>query len=99
MVKQWKTWGIEWCTGKVTLTINKPAYDLYILDFSKVLLYKFHYDYIKTKCCVNSRLLLTDTDSLMYQMKSKDIYEDFSKHEEILGILLLSQNIMIIQAN
>ena len=43
--------------------------------------------------------LFTDTDSLMHEMKSKDIYEDFSKHEEILGISLLSQNIMIIQAN
>ena len=86
------------CKGKVTLTLNRLAYDLYILDFSIVLLCKFHYDYIKTKCCVNSRLLFTDTDSLMYVMKSKDIHEDFSKYEGILGISLLSQN-MIIQVN
>ena len=33
--------------SKVTLTLNKPAYvGMGILDLSKILLYKFHYDYI-----------------------------------------------------
>ena len=33
---------------KVTLTLNKPAYiGMCILELSKVLMYKFHYDYIK----------------------------------------------------
>ena len=45
----------------------------------KVLMYKFHYDYIKNKCGNNSRLLFTDTDSLMYEIKTEDVYEDFSK--------------------
>ena len=32
---------------KVTLTLNKPAYiGMCILDWSKVLIYEFHYDYI-----------------------------------------------------
>ena len=36
--------------SKVTLTINKPAYiGMCILELSKVLMYKFHYDYIKRK--------------------------------------------------
>ena len=35
--------------SKVTLTLNKPAYiGMCILELSKVLMYKFHYDYIKT---------------------------------------------------
>ena len=42
-------------------------------------MYKFHYDYIKNKCGNNSRLLFTDTDSLMYEIKTEDVYEDFSK--------------------
>ena len=46
-------------------------------------MYKFHYEYIKNKYSVNSRLLFTDTDSLMYEMKNKDIFEDFSKYEEM----------------
>ena len=83
MVKQWKTWRIELCKSKVALTLNKPAYDLYILDFSKLLLHKFHYDYIKNKYEVNSKLLFTDTDSLIYEMKTKDVFEDISKYEEM----------------
>ena len=34
--------------NKVTLTLNKPAYfGMCILELSKVLMYEFHYDYIK----------------------------------------------------
>ena len=83
MLKQWKTGGIALCNSKVTLTLNKPAYDLYILDFSKLLLHKFHYNYIKNKYDVNSELLFADTDSLIYEMKAKDVYEGFSKYEEM----------------
>ena len=49
-----------------------------ILDLSKVLLYKFHYDYIKNKYGNNSRLLFTDTNSFMHEIKTEDVYEDFS---------------------
>ena len=49
-----------------------------ILDLSKVLLYKFHYDYIKNKYGNNSRLLFTDTDSFMHEIKTEGVYEDFS---------------------
>ena len=31
----------------------------------------------------NSRLLFTDTDSLMYEIKTEDVYEDFSKDKEM----------------
>ena len=53
------------------------------VDLSKVLMYKFHYDYIKNKYGNNSRLLFTDADSLMYEIKSEDVYEDFSKDKEM----------------
>ena len=43
--------------NKVTLTLNKPAYiRMCILEFSKVLMYELHYNYIKNKCGNNSRL-------------------------------------------
>ena len=42
--------------SKVVLTLNKPAYGAMILDFSKVIMYKFHYDYVKNKYGNNSRL-------------------------------------------
>ena len=74
--------------SNVTLTLNKPAYvSMCILDLIKVLMYKFHYDYIKNKYGNNSRLLLTDTDSLMYEIKTEVAYEDFSKKKEMLDFI------------
>ena len=54
-----------------------------LLDLSEVLMYKFHYDYIKNKYGNKSRLLFTDTDSLMYEVKTEDVFEDFSKDKEM----------------
>ena len=52
--------------SKVVLRLNKPAYTgMYILELSKVLMYEFHYDYIKNQYDNKSKLLFTDTDSLI----------------------------------
>ena len=67
-----------------------------VLDLSKVLMYDFHYDCIKNKYGSNSRLLVTDFESLMYKIKTGDIYEDF---DLILVVIQLSQCIMMIQTN
>ena len=70
--------------SKVTLMLKKPAYVwMYILDLSKVLMYKSHNDYIKNKYSNNSRVLFTDTDSLMHEIKTKDVYGNFSKDKEM----------------
>ena len=53
------------------------------LNLSKVLIYEFYYDYIKNKYGNNARLVFTDTDSLMYEIKTEDVYEDFSKDKEM----------------
>ena len=73
--------------SKVTLAINKPAQvRMCIPDLSKVLMYKFHYDYIENKYSNNSRLLFTDTDSLMNEIKIEDVYEDFRKDKEMFDL-------------
>ena len=36
-------------------------------------MYKFHYEYVKNK--FDATLLFTDTDSLVYEIKEKDVYE------------------------
>ena len=56
--------------NKDRLTFNKPAcIGIYILELSKVLMHEFHYNYIKNEYGKNSRLLFTDPDSSMYEIK------------------------------
>ena len=70
--------------SKVILTLNKPPYiGMYILELSKVLMYEFHYAYIENKYDNNSRLLFADTDSLIYEIETEDVYKDFSNDKEM----------------
>ena len=49
------------CKSKLGLKLNKLAdIGMCILELSKVLMYEFHYDYIKNKYGKNSRLLFAD---------------------------------------
>ena len=58
---------------------NKPVYvGQAILDLSKTLMFNFHYNYIRKKYGKKAELLFTDTDSLMYQIKTKDFYKDIN---------------------
>ena len=78
-------------TRKIALTIIKPAYiGTSILDLSKVLIYEFNCDYIKIKYDNNAIVLFTDTDSLIYEIKTEDVYEDFSSNKEMLDLCIYS---------
>ena len=69
---------------KETLTRNRLAYvGMGILDLSKMLMYDFHYDYIKQKYNDRARLLFTDTDSLTCEIESEDVYKDFWNDKEM----------------
>ena len=58
---------------------NKPVYvGQAILDLSKTLMFNFHYKYIRNKYNNKAKLLFTDTDSLMYEIKTKDFYKDIA---------------------
>ena len=62
------------------MTVNKPIYvGFCILELCKLLMYKFHYDYV----CDNfdARLLFTDTDSLVYEIKGNNVYEQCFKNK------------------
>ena len=47
-----------------------------ILELSKIIMYDFHYKVMKPKYGDNLNLLFTDTDSVMYEIFTEDIYED-----------------------
>ena len=60
--------------SKVTLMLNRPAFVvMFILDLSRVLMYEFLYNYIKNKYGNNSRLIFTNTESLIYEIKREDV--------------------------
>ena len=64
---------------KTRLTMNKPVYlGMSILDLSKIVMYDFHYRYIKPKYGNKAKLLFTDTDSLFYEIETEDFYKDIS---------------------
>ena len=72
---------VEW--AKVELTLNRPIYvEFAILDLSKILMYDFHYNYIKCKY-PDSTLLFTDTDSLTYQIQVENVYKDFYADKQL----------------
>ena len=62
-----------------------------VLELSKWLMYDFHYNFIKKH--FDAELLFTDTDSLTYEIKSEDVYEEFLS----TNICLISVTIQKIQ--
>ena len=70
--------------GKVKIKMNKPVYlGQAILDLSKIIMYEFHYDYMKKKYEEkNLKLLYMDTDSLVYKIKTRDFYKDIADDVE-----------------
>jgi hypothetical protein len=47
-----------------------------ILELSKVHMYDFHYNTMRAKYGDKCKLLFTDTDSLMYEIETDDVYAD-----------------------
>ena len=69
--------------AKTKIKYDKPVYlGTCILDLSKLLMYEFHYDYIKPMYGDKAKLLFTDTDSLCYEIQTEDVYEDMLKHKD-----------------
>ena len=50
-------------------------------------MYDFHYNFIKKN--FDAELLFTDTDSLAYKIKSKNVYEKFFKWKDCLTIVTI----------
>ena len=66
--------------GKVKVVMNKSVYlGQGILDLSKIVMYEFHYDYIKCKYADDKlTLCYMDTNSLIYDIETDDFYKDIA---------------------
>ena len=64
---------------KPVLTLNNVVFT--VPELSKWLIYDFYYKFIKKN--FYAELLLTDTDSLTYEIKSEDVYEEFFKRKHL----------------
>ena len=73
--------------SRIILTLRKSGYiGMCILGISEVLMWQFPYDYIKNKYGNNLRLLFTDTNNLMFAIKTKDSYENFNSNKEMFDL-------------
>ena len=69
---------------KPALILNKPIYVAFtVLGLSRWNMYDFHYNFIKKK--FNAELLFTKTDSLAYEIKSENVYEEFFKWKDLFN--------------
>ena len=70
--------------GKIKVVMNKPVYlGQAILDLSKIVMYEFHYDYMVPKYGLEKlKLCYMDADSLVYDIKTEDFYEDIANDAE-----------------
>ena len=66
---------------KTKLVLNKPVYTgVTILQNSKILMYDFFYNYLKARYGHKCELVYTDTDSLILDIKTEDVYKDMQEH-------------------
>ena len=69
--------------GKREITMNKPVYlGQAILDVSKMLMYEFHYNYMRPKYGSKVKLCYMDTDSFVYEIETEDFYRDIANDVE-----------------
>ena len=70
--------------SKFVFKLNKPAsVGMCILELSKVLIYEFDFDNIKNYYYIS--ILFADTASVMYEIKTEDVYEDVSSNKEVFN--------------
>ena len=63
------------------LVLNKPVCTgMTILENSKLLMYNFYYNNLKARYGPRCDLVYTDTDSLLLDIQTDDVYQDINEH-------------------
>ncbi|KAL4090133.1 hypothetical protein QTP88_025032 [Uroleucon formosanum] len=67
------------------IKFDKPIYiGFSVLDISKTMMYDYHYNVMQKHYGDNIKLVYTDTDSLIYHIKTSDFYEDLAANVNLL---------------
>lgn len=91
MIVEDKLLAVEYSNKKVVL--NRPVIvGFSILETSKLAMYRFHYDKFKKYYGNNLRLLMTDTDSFIYEIKTPDLFKDIEKFKDDFDLSNLSKD-------
>lgn len=62
---------------KTEICFKKPiTVGMAVLDISKIIMYKFYYEYMKPTYRQQFKLLYTDTDSFIFILNTNNVYED-----------------------
>jgi hypothetical protein len=63
--------------AKSKINLDKPIYTGFAaLELSKLLMYEFHYEYMKPKYNKKIYLCYMNTDSFINDIRTEDLYED-----------------------
>ena len=69
---------------KTNLVLNRPVYvGMSILDLSKHLMYNFYYNQLKAQYGESCQLVYTDTDSLLLEMETEDVYKNMAQNQTL----------------
>jgi hypothetical protein len=80
--------------NKVRVVCNKPIYLGYVvLELSKIHMYSFHYNHMLEKYHPSKITLnYMDTDSFIYHIKTKNLYNDMKKDISPLKLVYDTSN-------
>ena len=67
-----------------------------ILDLSIHLMYDFYCNHLKNKYDDRCNFLYTDTDGLLLDIKTEDIYKDMAKDKDLYDFIIIRVNILYI---
>ena len=85
------------------IKLNKPIINgmciLDILDTSKYLMYTFYYKTMKYQYGENIILLFSDTDSIWFDVKTNDLYEDRKNNKDLYDFPSIQKHILYDETN